>query len=116
MRRGEVWLINLDPTSGAEIRKTRPAVIVNDDAIGILPLKVIVPITDWKERYAVAPWMVKLEPAPTNGLNKLSAADSFQARSVSQRRFVRRLGALPPEVMAAISGALADVLHIERLS
>jgi len=50
MRRGEIWLINLDPTVGAEIRKTRPAVIVNDDAIGILPLKVIVPVTDWKNR------------------------------------------------------------------
>ena len=48
MRRGEVWLINLDPTVGAEIMNTRPAVIVSDDAIGVLPLKVIVPITDWK--------------------------------------------------------------------
>lgn len=41
MHRGEVWLINLDPTVGAEIRKVRPAVIVNDDAVGILPLRVI---------------------------------------------------------------------------
>jgi len=48
MRRGKIWLINLDPTIGAEIKKTRPAVIVNDDAIGSLPLKVIVPITEWK--------------------------------------------------------------------
>jgi mRNA interferase MazF len=38
-------LINLDPTLGAEIRKTRPAVIVSDDAIGTLPLRVIVPVT-----------------------------------------------------------------------
>ncbi|MCB9419063.1 MAG: type II toxin-antitoxin system PemK/MazF family toxin [Ardenticatenaceae bacterium] len=113
MRRGEVWLINLDPTIGAEIRKIRPAVIVNDDAIGILPLKVIVPITDWKERYAVAPWMVKLEPSAANGLSKLSAADAFQVRSLSQERFVRRLGTLSPETMAAIGRALADVLHIE---
>ena len=44
MRRGEVWLINLEPTVGSEIQKTRPAVIVNDDAIGILPLRVIVPV------------------------------------------------------------------------
>jgi len=44
MLRGEVWLINLDPTIGAEIKKTRPAVIVNDDGVGILPLKIIVPI------------------------------------------------------------------------
>jgi len=62
MRRGEVWLINLDPTVGVEIKKTRPTVIVNDDAIGTLPLKVIVPITKWKDRYTVAPWMVQLEP------------------------------------------------------
>jgi mRNA interferase MazF len=46
MFRGEVWLVSLDPTSGAEISKTRPCIIVNDNAIGILPLKVIVPVTD----------------------------------------------------------------------
>ncbi|MDQ3830674.1 MAG: type II toxin-antitoxin system PemK/MazF family toxin, partial [Candidatus Tectomicrobia bacterium] len=68
MGRGEVCLINLDPTVGAEIKKTRPAVIVNDDAVGILPLKVIVPITEWKDRYAVAPWLVRLEPNAENGL------------------------------------------------
>jgi mRNA interferase MazF len=77
MRRGEIWLINLDPSVGAEIRKTRPAVIVNDDAVGILPLKVIVPITEWKERYAVAPWLVRVEPDKDNGLDKVSAADAF---------------------------------------
>ena len=37
MKRGEVWRINLDPTIGAEIKKSRPCVIVNHDAIGILP-------------------------------------------------------------------------------
>ena len=113
MRRGEVWLINLEPTVGAEIKKTRPAVIVNDDAIGILPLKVIVPITDWKDRYAVAPWMVRLEPDTENSLGKLSAADAFQVRSVVQERFVRRLGKLSGAAMREIAKALAVVLHIE---
>ncbi len=112
MRRGEVWLINLDPTIGAEIRKTRPAVIVNDNAVGILPLKVVVPITDWKERYAVAPWMSKLDPDAENGLSKPSAADAFQVRSLSQERFVRRLGKLSPENLQTISQALAVVLSI----
>lgn len=55
MKRGEVWLLNLDPTVGAEIRKTRPVVIVNDNALGKLPLKIIVPLTDWKEKYQIAP-------------------------------------------------------------
>ena len=113
MRRGEVWLINLDPTIGAEIKKTRPTVIVNDDAIGILPLKVIVPVTDWKDRYAVAPWLVRLEPDAENGLDKPSAADAFQVRSMAQERFVRRLGKLSDTAMQEITKALAIVLSIE---
>ncbi len=113
MRRGEIWLINLDPTVGAEIRKTRPAVIVNDDAVGILPLRVIVPVTEWKERYAVAPWMVRLEPDVENGLDKPSAADAFQVRSVAQERFVRRLGKLSDAAMREISNALSVVLSKE---
>jgi len=113
MQRGEVWNINLDPTVGAEIRKTRPAVIVNDDAVGILPLKVIVPITEWNDRYAVAPWMVRLEPDKVNGLEKVSAADCFQVRSLAQERFVSLRGKLSESVMRKISRSLAVVLGIE---
>ena len=112
MRRGEVWLINLDPTVGSEIKKTRPAVIVNDDAIGILPLRVIVPTTAWQERYAVAPWMVRLDPDPENGLDKPSAADAFQVRSVAQSRFVRRLGNISAQALHDVTRALATVLSI----
>lgn len=113
MHRCEIWLINLDPTLGAEIKKTRPAVIVNDDAIGVLPLKVIVPITGWKDRYDVAPWLVRLEPDAENGLTKPSAADAFQVRSVAQERFVRQLGRLPTTTMQEITRALAIVLSID---
>jgi mRNA interferase MazF len=113
MGRGEVWLINLDPTVGAEIKKTRPAVIVNDNAVGILPLKVIVPITEWKDRYTIAPWLVRLEPNVENSLDKPSAADAFQVRSVAQERFVQRLGKLSDTAMQEITRALAVVLSIE---
>ena len=113
MLRGEVWLINLDPTIGSEIRKTRPAVIVSDDSVGALPLKVVVPVTEWKERYAIAPWLVRISPSPDNGLDKESAADAFQVRSVAQQRFVRRLGRLTGSQMAEIAHALAAVLAIE---
>ena len=113
MHRGEVWLINLDPTIGAELKKTRPAVIVNDDTVGLLPLKVIVPLTAWKEHYRQAPWLVRIEPHPDNGIDKTSAADAFQVRSLSQERLVRRLGTLTAADMKNISIALSLVLHIE---
>jgi mRNA interferase MazF len=77
MKQGEIWLINLDPTIGAEIKKTRPAIIVNDNSLGRLPLKVIVPVTDWKDRYEIAPWMVKIQPDSRNGLKNDSSADCF---------------------------------------
>jgi hypothetical protein len=38
-QRGEIWLVNFDPTVGTEIQKTRPAVVVSSDAVGRLPIK-----------------------------------------------------------------------------
>ncbi|HLF89338.1 MAG TPA: type II toxin-antitoxin system PemK/MazF family toxin [Anaerolineales bacterium] len=110
MRKGEIWLINLNPTIGPEIRKMRPAVIVNDNAVGVLPLRVIVPLTDWKERYAIALWMVKIEPAEANGLTKTSAADSLQIRSISTERFVSQIGTIAPEKLESILSAIQAVI------
>ena len=112
MLRGEIWLVNLDPTVGSEIRKTRPCVIVNDDAIGILPLKVIVPITDWKELFNIRPWMVRIEPSSDNGLVKLSGADTFQIRSVAESRLSQKLGSVSDLDLGLIEKALAVVLRI----
>jgi len=114
MKQGEVWLINLDPTIGAEIKKTRPAIIVSDDSLGKLPLKVIVPITDWKDRYDIAPWMIKITPNEINGLNKDSPADCFQVRSVSQERFVKRMGNVSQIILNEIRAGLSRVLSIEN--
>lgn len=111
MQRGEIWLVNLDPTIGSEIRKTRPAVIISSDLVGILPLKVIVPFTDWKDRYDQAPWMVKIDPDQQNGLSKPSAADALQIRSVSQQRLVKKLGALSAVQVAKIVQAVMTVLQ-----
>ncbi len=112
MKQGEIWLINLDPTLGAEIKKTRPAVIVNDDSLGRLPLKIIVPITNWKESYGVAPWMVKIEIDNQNNLNKVSAADCFQVRSISEHRFVKQLGSVKQDILDQIKEGLAKVFSI----
>lgn len=111
MLRGEVWLINLDPTIGAEIRKMRPAVIVSSDAIGVLPLRVIVPLTDWKGHYQQAEWMVKINPDRNNGLSKDSAADTFQIRSVSTARFVRKMGEVTVDEMNKIVNAIGLVIE-----
>ncbi|WP_354359898.1 type II toxin-antitoxin system PemK/MazF family toxin [Pedobacter sp. UYP30] len=112
MRQNEAWLIDLDPTKGAEIRKTRPAVIVNDDGLGKLPLKIIVPITDWKEHYKIAPWMVKINLSVSNGLAKVSSADCFQIRSLSQKRLIKKIGFIDINTLQEIKEAIKRVLSL----
>ena len=112
MRQGEIWAVSLDPTIGSEIRKTRPVFVVNDDAVGKLPLKIIVPLTEWKSQYGQAPWMVRVAPDQRNKLSKASGADCFQVRSVSERRFVKRIGTVDDKVMDRIREGLAAVLSI----
>jgi mRNA interferase MazF len=111
MKRGEIWLVNLDPTIGSDIKKTRPAVIISSDLVGILPLKVIVPFTDWKDRYSTALWMVRIDPDNDNGLVKPSAADGLQISSVSQQRLVKLCGALSRIQVAQIVQAVVNVLQ-----
>ena len=113
MKQGEIWEINLSPTIGAEIKKNRPGVIINDDAIGILPLKVIVPITEWKDRFQGAIWMVRIEPDSENKLTKPSVIDTFQIRSVSTKRFLRKTGSVSSEILDEIKTAVRAVIDAD---
>ena len=114
IRRGEIWLYNANPTLGDEISKIRPAIIVNNDEIGTLRLKVIVPITGWNPAFIDVPWMVRLNVSPENQLTKTSSADTFQIRSVAQQRLIRQLGLVDRGTMQLISQALAIVLNINE--
>ena len=109
MNQKEIWLVNLDPTIGAEIKKKRPCVILNDDSIGVLPLKVIAPITDFKTKFEIVPWMVKLAPDSSNNLNKDSVIDTFQVRSVSKERLIKRTGLIGDDDLTKVFEALKVV-------
>ncbi len=106
-QRGELWRIRFDPTKGAEIGKTRPAVVVNVPSVGRLPLRIVVPVTNWNPKFATVPWLIHLKSTKRNGLAKESAADCFQVKSVSLMRFVSKLGDLRADEIEEISAAIA---------
>jgi len=110
MKQGEIWQIELDPTVGAEINKSRPALIINVDALGKLPLKIIAPITDWKEQFNNYPWMIKIIPTSNNCLLKTSAVDCFQIRSVSINRFTSKIGDVEQEIINQVQEAIIKVI------
>ncbi|WP_407919506.1 type II toxin-antitoxin system PemK/MazF family toxin [Chroogloeocystis siderophila] len=112
-KRGEIWLVNFDPTLGAEIKKIRPAVVISSDAIGKLPIKLIAPITDWKSYFASNLWHVKIEPDSHNGLSKVSTVDALQLRGVDTQRFIRKLGCLSEITIEEITIAIAVVIEYQ---
>ncbi len=111
--RGDIWLVNLDPTIGAEIRKTRPVVVVSSNAVGILPIRLVAPISEWKDYFAQNIWHVKLVANSQNGLAKTSAVDTLQLRGVDTQRFVQKLGSVPPIIMNSINAAIVAVIEYE---
>ena len=111
INRGEIWLVSLDPTVGAEIRKTRPVVVVSSNAVGALPIKLIAPLTEWKDYFARNVWHVKVVPDSANGLTKTSAIDTLQLRGVDTQRFVQKLGSVSPAVMRSVAAAIAAVVE-----
>jgi mRNA interferase MazF len=104
-RRGEVYLVSFDPTIGAEIQKTRPALIIqNDVGNRYSPLTIVAAITSHHggELY---PQEVLVE-APEGGLQVDSAILLNQIRSVDKRRIVKRLGVLSAATLIKVDRAL----------
>jgi len=106
MKQGEIWLINLNPTIGDEIKKIRPCVILNNNTVGKLALKIVAPLTDFKEHYKLVPWMVIIEPNEINGLSKTSTIDIFQVRSLSQNRLINKIGQIDNQTLESCKKAL----------
>lgn len=95
--RGEVWEVRFDPSEGDEIKKFRPAIVVSIKSAGRMDLLIVVPLTAWQLQFERYFWMIHLQPNSTNGLSKESAADAFQVKSISTKRFTRKLGSVTTE-------------------
>jgi mRNA interferase MazF len=103
--RGEIYLVNFDPTVGAEIQKTRPALIVqNDIANRHSPITIVAAVTSQFDE-PLYPTEVLIR-SPEGGLTVDSVVLLNQVRSVDKRRLVRRLGALTPTTMERVTRAL----------
>ena len=104
MKRGDVYLVSLEPVVGSETGKTRPAVVVqNDLANRTSPTVNVIPVTSSTAR--VFPFQVRLG-AGEGGLERAGKALCEQIRTVSRQRLKRRLGQLPPERLREIRAAV----------
>lgn len=110
-KRGEVWLVDFSPTVGSEIGKRRPAVIVSSDALGHLPVKLVAPLTHWRDGFLSCQWQVQVLPDKANGLARPSSVDVLQLRAADVRRFVERLGWVSAALMDEIAAAVALVVE-----
>lgn len=113
-RRGDVYLVSFDPTVGAEIRKTRPALVVqNDVANRRSPITIVAAITSQFD-LPLYPTEVLID-VPEGGLAVQSVVLLNQIRSIDTQRLARRLGRLRTETMERIDRALTISLGLVEL-
>ena len=117
-KRGQIWWVNLNKTTGSEIRKQRPCVIVSSNAANWLPVKIIVPLTDWKTKFNSSPFHIQIQTSDAiainfPGLNKVGAADVMQIRCVSFDRFINQIGQMNAHKMEEIAAAIASIIEYE---
>ncbi len=113
-RRGEVYLVAFDPTVGSEIRKTRPAVVIqNDVGNRTAPITIVAALSSQVEE-PLYPFEVLVQPRE-GGLVKRSVVLLNQIRTVDRERLIRRLGALTPDTMRRVDRAIAISLGLVSL-
>lgn len=110
-KRGEIYLVDFEPTRGAEIKKTRPALIVqNDTANRYSPITIVAAITS---QFAAKLYPTEvLVRAPEGGLTADSVVLLNQIRSIDKARLVKRLGTIKPQTMQKVEDALRISLEL----
>jgi mRNA interferase MazF len=111
--RGEIWLVDLNPTRGQEIQKTRPAIVISTDLFQSIAMRIVIPVASWQEKFLDRPFMVRLLATPQTGLDQDSAGNVLQVRSLSTERFVRRLGRVDSEQLQEILAGLVICVEYE---
>ncbi len=98
---GNIWLVNLDPTIGSEIRKTRPAVIVSPDELNAhLNTVVVVPLTTGR----AYPFRIATQ---VQGKPGVAAVD--QVRTIDKRRLVKKISTLKSATLHSVLDALVEM-------
>jgi|HubBroStandDraft_6_1064221.scaffolds.fasta_scaffold223916_3 mRNA interferase MazF len=115
LRRGEIYLCSFDPTVGHEIKKTRPALIIqNDVGNRYSPLTIVAAITS-SVPHVSYPVEVVINPTASTGLDVESLIRLDQIRTVDRERLIRRLGVADTVTMAKVDGAIKISLGLVRL-
>jgi mRNA interferase MazF len=113
-RRGDIYLVNFDPTVGAEIKKTRPALVIQND-IGneYSPITIVAAITS---RFDEPPYPTEVIMQPEeSGLPLRSAALLNQIRSIDRQRLVKPLGHADAGTMNRVDQAIQISLGLIKL-
>lgn len=108
--RGEVWLVNLDPTKGHEQAGRRPGLVVSVDLFNHGPAGLVVMLPISKVAKGV-PFHVEVSP-PEGGLKQRSFVKCEDVRSVAKERLLRRYGAVSPHTMDVIEDRLRILLNL----
>ncbi len=110
-KRGQIWLVNFDPSFGHEYQKIRPALVVQDGQYAEQSsLVTVVPVSSQIDKFTSLDVLVKKDK--TNRLAKDSLVKMTQISSFDKRRFFKLIGEVNKDTMQSISENLQKYLHL----
>jgi mRNA interferase MazF len=111
-RLGSIWLVSFDPSVGAEIRKTRPAIIISGTAFNRRRKLTVLPITSSSPDDKLLPVVIGVSPNTENGLTVDSYIVCIDPMTFDKRRLVKRLGMLDVERIEQVQFILSSYLEL----
>lgn len=105
-KQSEIWLVEFEPQVGSEIMKTRPAIILTNNALEKLSTRIVVPIRDFKPSHDLVAYFISIKPDKINNLVKESTIDCSQVKSFDISRFKKKIGKIEVDLLNDIISAI----------
>lgn len=111
MKKGEIWIVNLNPIKGSEQAGIRPVLIVSGNLLNkYSPVVWVCPLTTKIKNYKGD---IVLKPTSENGLSKSSEVLTLHLRSISKDRLEKKLGVIPIKELETVRNSVEEILRMD---
>ena len=115
LSRLDIVLVDLEPTRGSEINKTRPCVVISPGIVNTHSKTVIIcAVTHYNTKKSKSHFFVTVSAAKTTGLTKKSVINTLQVRTIDRTRIIKKLGKLPKSLEHSLDYAITLAIGTDR--
>lgn len=112
---GDIWWVDFNPTIGKEIKKTRPAIVIDSEGFGYDEMRIVLPfssVKDYnKDLINAALWLIRVDDYQSLGLSEWSFINTHQIKSCDLKRFKSKIGKASDKLLFEVHRALVGIFN-----